>query len=197
MNERDSLVELVETMARLRAECAWKREQTHRSLARYLVEETHETLEAIDSGDMAHLREELGDLLLQVYFHAAIAAESGDFDIRDVAGDLNAKLVRRNPHVFGDSTATHPDEINDAWEQIKLTEKKRATPVEGIPTSLPALLYADKVVDRMRRAGRPVQAETGDVGSRLLALVVEAHDAGLDPEQALRDAVRRALPAAE
>jgi len=197
VNERDSLVELVETMARLRAECAWKREQTHRSLARYLVEETHETLEAIDSGDMAHLREELGDLLLQVYFHAAIAAESGDFDIRDVAGDLNAKLVRRNPHVFGDSTATHPDEINDAWEQIKLTEKKRATPVEGIPTSLPALLYADKVVDRMRRAGRPVQAETGDVGSRLLALVVEAHDAGLDPEQALRDAVRRALPAAE
>ncbi len=197
MNERDSLVELVETMARLRAECAWKREQTHRSLARYLVEETHETLEAIDSGDMAHLREELGDLLLQVYFHAAIAAESGDFDIRDVAGDLNAKLVRRNPHVFGDSTATHPDEINDAWEQIKLTEKKRATPVEGIPTSLPALLYADKVVDRMRRAGRPVRAETGDVGSRLLALVVEAHDAGLDPEQALRDAVRRALPAAE
>ena len=197
MNERDSLVELVETMARLRAECAWKREQTHRSLARYLVEETHETLEAIDSGDMAHLREELGDLLLQVYFHAAIAAESGDFDIRDVAGDLNAKLVRRNPHVFGDSTATHPDEINDAWEQIKFTEKKRATPVEGIPTSLPALLYADKVVDRMRRAGRPVRAETGDVGSRLLALVVEAHDAGLDPEQALRDAVRRALPAAE
>jgi len=197
VNERDSLVELVETMARLRAECAWKREQTHRSLARYLVEETHETLEAIDSGDMAHLREELGDLLLQVYFHAAIAAESGDFDIRDVAGDLNAKLVRRNPHVFGDSTATHPDEINDAWEQIKLTEKKRATPVEGIPTSLPALLYADKVVDRMRRAGRPVRAETGDVGSRLLALVVEAHDAGLDPEQALRDAVRRALPAAE
>jgi XTP/dITP diphosphohydrolase len=197
VNERDSLVELVETMARLRAECAWKREQTHRSLARYLVEETHETLEAIDSGDMAHLREELGDLLLQVYFHAAIAAESGDFDIRDVAGDLIAKLVRRNPHVFGDSTATHPDEINDAWEQIKLTEKRRATPVEGIPTSLPALLYADKVVDRMRRAGRPVQAETGDVGSRLLALVVEAHDAGVDPEQALRDAVRRALPAAE
>lgn len=190
----DPLVELVETMARLRAECAWKREQTHRSLARYLLEETHETLEAIDSGDLVHLREELGDLLLQVYFHAAIAAESGDFDIRDVAADLIAKLVRRNPHVFGDSTASDPDEINEAWEQIKLTEKKRTTPVEGIPTSLPALLYADKVVDRMQRAGHPVVDDEGAIGSRLLALVVEAHDAGVDPEQALRDAVRRVLP---
>ncbi|MEP6816432.1 MAG: MazG family protein [Marmoricola sp.] len=190
----DPLVELVETMARLRAECAWKREQTHRSLARYLLEETHETLEAIDSGDLVHLREELGDLLLQVYFHAAIAAESGDFDIRDVAADLIAKLVRRNPHVFGDSTASDPDEINEAWEQIKLTEKKRTTPVEGIPTSLPALLYADKVVDRMQRAGHPVVDDGGAIGSRLLALVVEAHDAGVDPEQALRDAVRRVLP---
>jgi XTP/dITP diphosphohydrolase len=197
VSEADSLVELVATMARLRAECAWKSRQTHRSLARYLVEETHETLEAIDSGDMVHLREELGDLLLQVYFHAAIAAETGDFTIRDVAADLIAKLVRRNPHVFGDSTATDPDEINEAWEQIKLTEKSRATPDEGIPTSLPALLYADKVVDRMQRAGLPVVDDQGTVGARLLALVVEAHAAGVDPEQALRDAVRRIVPPAE
>lgn len=195
MSEPLPLVELVETMARLRAECAWKGEQTHRSLARYLLEETHETLEAIDSGDMVHLREELGDLLLQVYFHAAIAAESGDFDIQDVAADLLAKLVRRNPHVFGDSTATEPDEINEAWERIKLTEKRRATPTDGIPTSLPALLYADKVVDRLQRAGSPVVDGEGSFGSRLLALVVEAHAAGVDPEQALRDAVRRILPA--
>jgi XTP/dITP diphosphohydrolase len=193
VNEPDSLAELVETMARLRAECPWKSRQTHRSLARYLVEETHETLEAIDSGDLEHLREELGDLLLQVYFHAAIAAESGDFTIRDVAADLIAKLVRRNPHVFGDSTATDPDEINDAWERIKLTEKQRTTPTEGIPASLPALLYADKVVDRMQRAGHPVVDDEGTVGSRLLALVVEAHEAGVDPEQSLRDAVRRAI----
>jgi XTP/dITP diphosphohydrolase len=197
VSEPDSLVELVATMARLRAECAWKSRQTHRSLARYLLEETHETLEAIDSGDMVHLREELGDLLLQVYFHAAIAAETGDFTIRDVAADLIAKLVRRNPHVFGDSTATDPDEINEAWEQIKLTEKSRATPDEGIPTSLPALLYADKVVDRMQRAGLPVVDDQGTVGARLLALVVEAHAAGVDPEQALRDAVRRIVPPAE
>jgi XTP/dITP diphosphohydrolase len=190
----DPLVELVATMARLRAECAWKSAQTHRSLARYLLEETHETLEAIDSGDLLHLREELGDLLLQVYFHAAIAEESGEFTIRDVAADLIAKLVRRNPHVFGDSDATDPDEINEAWEQIKLTEKNRATPTEGIPTSLPALLYADKVVDRLHRAGHEVVDEEGTVGSRLLALVVEAQAAGVDPEQALRDAVRRVQP---
>jgi XTP/dITP diphosphohydrolase len=164
----DPLVELVATMARLRAECAWKSAQTHRSLARYLLEETHETLEAIDSGDLLHLREELGDLI--------------------------AKLVRRNPHVFGDSDATDPDEINEAWEQIKLTEKNRATPTEGIPTSLPALLYADKVVDRLQRAGHAVVDEEGTVGSRLLALVVEAQAAGVDPEQALRDAVRRVQP---
>jgi XTP/dITP diphosphohydrolase len=190
----DPLVELVATMARLRAECAWKSAQTHRSLARYLLEETHETLEAIDSGDLLHLREELGDLLLQVYFHAAIAEESGEFTIRDVAADLIAKLVRRNPHVFGDSDVTDPDEINEAWEQIKLTEKNRATPTEGIPTSLPALLYADKVVDRLQRAGHAVVDEEGTVGSRLLALVVEAQAAGVDPEQALRDAVRRVQP---
>ncbi|MGI9156774.1 MAG: MazG family protein [Marmoricola sp.] len=196
--EPPRLVELVEIMARLRAECAWKSRQTHRSLARYLLEETHETLEAIDSGEVTgdwdHLREELGDLLLQVYFHAAIAAESGAFDIADVAGDLIVKLVRRNPHVFGDSSATTPDEINEAWEQIKLTEKNRATPTEGIPSSLPALLYADKVVDRLQRAGHPVADEGETIGARLLALVVECHAAGVDPEQALRDAVRRIVP---
>ena len=88
-------------MRRLRAECAWKAGQTHRSLARYLLEETHETLEAIDTGDAAHLREELGDLLLQVYFHAVIAEEAGEFTLDDVAADITAKMHRRNPHVFG------------------------------------------------------------------------------------------------
>ncbi len=196
-DRRDALAELAGITARLRAECAWKSRQTHRSLARYLLEETHETLEAIDtgelSGDWSHLREELGDVLLQVYFHAAIAAESGEFGIQDVAGDLVAKLVRRNPHVFGDSTATDPDEINEAWEQIKLSEKNRATPIDGIPPSLPALLYADKVVDRLQRAGHLVGDDEGSFGSRLLALVVESHAAGVDPEQALRDAVRRVV----
>lgn len=191
------VIELVEIMSRLRRECAWKSEQTHRSLARYLLEETHETLEAIDdgeaTGDWDHLREELGDLLLQVYFHAAISEQDGGWGVQDVAADLIAKLVRRNPHVFGDSAASTPAEINEAWEQIKRTEKAREHPTDGLPTSLPALLYADKVIDRVGRAGQPVRADPDsvDIGERLLALAVEAHAAGTDAEQALRDAVRR------
>jgi XTP/dITP diphosphohydrolase len=198
------VVELVETMARLRRECPWKAEQTHRSLSRYLLEETHETLEAIDVGDRTgswdHLREELGDLLLQVYFHAAIAAESGRFDIEDVAADLIAKLHRRNPHVFGDADGEtggrrlEAHEVNEEWQRIKAAEKERASVTDGLPPTLPALLHADKVVDRLERAGTPVVAPGADLGSRLLALVVEAHAAGVDPEQALRDAVRRVTP---
>jgi XTP/dITP diphosphohydrolase len=191
--QRSSLVELVELMARLRRECGWKAAQTHRSLARYLLEESYEVLEALDSGDAAHLREELGDLLLQVYFHAAIAAEDGLFDIEDVAGDLAAKLVRRNPHVFGDVQATDPAEIDATWQAIKQAEKQRTDPLEGIPEALPALLRASKVLDRLEQAGRPVAVdpESADLGERLLALVAEARLAGVDAEQALRDAVRR------
>jgi len=194
------LVELIEVMARLRAECEWKREQTHRSLARYLLEETHETLEAIDTGDLDHLREELGDLLLQVYFHAEIARENGVFDLDDVAGDLIAKLKRRNPHVYGDAPAGTAVEINELWQSIKATEKQRTSPVDGLPPTLPALLYADKVLDRLERAAlveegdEGARLETGsseDLGARLLALVAEARQTGVDPEQALRDAVRR------
>ncbi|MET1060443.1 MAG: MazG nucleotide pyrophosphohydrolase domain-containing protein [Nocardioides sp.] len=233
-------------MARLRAECAWKAGQTHRSLARYLLEETHETLEAIDAGDATgdweHLREELGDLLLQVWFHAVIAAESGTFTIDDVASDLIAKLVRRNPHVFGDASAAvggagrevtdggqvtdagevaeRPDAatINEVWEAIKASEKQRTSVFDGLPPTLPALLLADKVLDRLSRsdpsaevsvlarrgvtsghaepsvvASRTVRSgdPAEDIGERLLALVAEAREAGVDPEQALRDVVRR------
>ena len=208
----EQLVAFLADMRRLRAECSWKREQTHRSLARYLLEETHETLEAIDAGDRTgswdHLREELGDLLLQVYFHAAIAAESGAFDIEDVAADLIAKLHRRNPHVFGDPDGETDGEsggrpleahdVNEEWQRIKAAEKGRASVTDGLPPTLPALLHADKVVDRLERAGTPVVAPSDDLGSRLLALVVEAHAAGVDPEQALRDVVRRVtLPQGE
>ena len=183
-------------MARLRRECAWKAEQTHGSLARYLLEETHETIEAIESGDAAHLREELGDLLLQVYFHAAIAAEAGEYDVADVAADLRDKLIRRNPHVFGDSSATSAEEINEQWELIKRAEKQRDTPVEGIPASLPALLYADKVIDRVKRAGQVIEPDGDDLGDRLLALALEAHRQGVDAEQALRSALARAVDSA-
>ena len=190
------LLELVEVMARLRRECAWKAEQTHASLARYLLEETHEAIEAIESGDAAHLREELGDLLLQVYFHAAIAAEAGEYDVADVAADLRDKLIRRNPHVFGDSSATSAEEINEQWELIKRAEKQRDTPVEGIPASLPALLYADKVIDRVKRAGQVIEPDGDDLGDRLLALALEAHRQGVDAEQALRSALARAVDSA-
>ena len=192
-----ALVELVGIMARLRRDCGWKSAQTHQSLARYLLEETYEVLEALDSGDRTHLREELGDLLLQVYFHAAIAAEDGLFDIEDVAADLAAKMVRRNPHVFGDDEASDPAEIDANWQAIKEAEKQLTDPLEGIPVALPALLRAAKVLERLERAGAPVQVDPGsaDLGERLLALVAEARAAGTDPEQALRDAVRRHTPA--
>jgi XTP/dITP diphosphohydrolase len=204
----EPLLEFVQVMEQLRAECSWKREQTHRSLARYLLEETHEVLEAIDTGDLGHLREELGDLLLQVYFHAIIAAESGAFTIDDVAADVVAKMRRRNPHVFGDAASgdaqtldaqtldaqtLDAQTINELWESIKAQEKQRVTVDEGLPPGLPALLYADKVLDRLARAGRPVEPAGDELGDRLLAMVAEARADGVDPEQALRDAVRRLL----
>jgi XTP/dITP diphosphohydrolase len=192
-----SLVELVAMMARLRAECGWKAAQTHRTLAKHLLEETYETIEAIEAldtgGSPDHLREELGDVLLQVYLHAAIAAQAGQFDIEDVARGLKEKMLRRNPHVFGDVAETDPARINETWEAVKAAEKERTDLLEGIPLELPALARAAKVLDRLERAGTPVTPvpDAADLGDRLLALVAEAREAGLDPEQALRDAVRR------
>jgi len=197
---RSSLDELAEVMARLRRECAWKAGQTHTSLVRYLLEEAYEVIEAIETADPQHLREELGDLLLQVYFHAAIAAESDEFDIEDVAADLIAKLKRRNPHVFGSGEGTadpgDPVAINEQWEQIKAEEKAaRQRPfslMDGVPEELPALIRAVKAIERLERTGRTVEPPTSDdLGDRLLALVIEAERAGRDPEQELRAAVRR------
>lgn len=191
------LVDFLDVMRQLRAGCSWKREQTHRSLARHLLEETHETLEAIDTGDAGHLCEELGDLLLQVYFHAVIAEESGSFTIDDVARGITAKMHRRNPHVFaphGEGLAPGGDAaaVNDAWQAIKAAEKPRTSATDGLPPTLPALLCADKVLDRLERSGSSVgPVGTPDLGDRLLALVAEARETGVDPEQALRDAVRR------
>lgn len=202
----DALLDFVGVMRTLRAQCGWKRGQTHRSLTRYLLEETHELLEALDSfddddhGDDTLLREELGDLLLQVVFHATIAEERGAFTMGDVASDVRDKMVRRNPHVYppqgsvvdGQMTAA---EITDQWERAKATEKQRDSLLEGLAPSLPALLYADKVVDRSARAGTPITVDPAspDLGDRLLALVLAGHADGTDPEQALRDAVTRHL----
>lgn len=186
------LLDLVTVMDRLRSECPWDQRQTHRSLAAYLLEETYETLEAIESGDVDHLREELGDLLLQVYFHARIAAESGPegFTIDDVAAGIVDKLVHRHPHVFAGLDVADADEVNRNWETLKAAEKGRASVLDGIPGQLPALALADKVVGRAARVGvAPTDSES--LGERLLSLVVEARAVGADPEQELRDAVRR------
>ncbi|GAA1503152.1 MazG family protein [Nocardioides humi] len=204
----DAVAEFVAVMRRLRAECPWKQEQTHRSLVRYLVEETYETVDAIDdaeaTGDFGNLAEELGDLLLQVVFHAVIAEERGDFDLDDVARGITAKMRRRNPHVFGDpagdlSAELTAEEVDERWQRIKAAERggrsgQDALPSE-LPSALPALLYADKALARLERAGRPagLAPDSADLGERLLALVAEARAAGVDPEQALRDAVRGRL----
>ena len=205
----ESLLEFLAVMRRLRAECPWKRAQTHRSLARYLLEETHETLEAIDvgdaSGDWDHLREELGDLLLQVYFHAVIAEEAGSFSLDDVARGIDDKMHRRNPHVFGPAggpTELTATEVDAQWQEIKAEERldrlhdREPSAYDGIAAGLPALLLATKILERVpdARAGLPDAGDAAaELGDRLLALVAEATGSGLDPEQALRDAVRRAV----
>lgn len=193
------LLDFLDDMRRLRRECPWKREQTHRSLARYLQEETAETLEAIDTGDDEHLREELGDLLLQVYFHAVIAEESGVFTIDDVARGISEKMHRRNPHVFGPGggpTQLTAAEVDAQWQRIKDTEKARLSPEDGIAPQLSALLLATKVLERDPAAGTSLPDagdRSADLGDRLLAVVQEAVSRGIDPEQSLRDAVRRAV----
>ncbi|UUW92429.1 MazG nucleotide pyrophosphohydrolase domain-containing protein [Pimelobacter simplex] len=198
-----AVAELVAVMRRLRAECPWKQEQTHRSLVRYLLEETYETVDAIDagelSGDWSHLAEELGDVLLQVVFHAAIAEERGEFDLDDVARGITAKMRRRNPHVFGaaeggaDADAgtegLSAAEVDALWQRMKAAEKPGAM-ASPLPSGLPALLYADKALARRERAGSALPDAGPGIGERLLALVAEARAAGVDPEEALRDVVR-------
>jgi XTP/dITP diphosphohydrolase len=204
------LIDLVATMDRLRSPggCPWDAEQTHESLVTYLVEETYETIEAIETGNRSHLREELGDLLLQVMFHSRIAAEdtAEPWSIDDVAGDIVDKLVRRHPHVYADNgCADDADDADDAgaaratagdveasWETRKALEKGRSSAVDGLPWSLPALALAGKLIHRARSHGVEVSiSDDSGLGSRLLQLVSEGRDAGLDAEAELRAAARR------
>jgi len=196
------LDELVSVMHRLRQECAWDREQTHASLVPYLIEESAELVDAIETGDPSELREELGDVLYQVLFHADIAAEHGEFDIDDVASTAAEKMRRRHPHVFGDSTASTTEEIRDQWTAIKKLEKAERTSVlDGIPQGLPALARADKVLGRAAQAGLLTADDAiapatlgfsseDDLGPMLMALVMSAKSVGLDAERALRGAIR-------
>jgi len=214
--------ELVEIMARLRAPqgCPWDREQDHGSLKPYLLEEAYEVLEAIDGGDDAKLCEELGDLLLQVVFHAQIGAEDGTFTADDVTGSICRKLLHRHPHVFADTVVRDSDEVVDNWEQIKRAEPlnhDRDSVLDGIPSALPALQRATKVQKRVAKVGfdwddargpaakvleelREVEeaADSGDrarlvdeIGDLLFAAVNLARMLGVDSEDALRLATDR------
>ena len=184
------LIDLVRVMDRLRSNCPWDQEQTHESLAKYLLEETYETLEAIDTGDRDHLREELGDLLLQVAFHSRIAAEdeAEGFTIDDVAAGIVEKLIRRHPHVFASAEAADAAAVEANWETIKAAEKQRTSVLEGIPLALPALALADKVLGRSAKIHPYEPPTTPTLGDKLLLLVQEARAEGIDPEQALRQA---------
>jgi XTP/dITP diphosphohydrolase len=197
------LERLVETVAVLRAPggCPWDADQSHASLVQYLVEETYELIEAIEAGDRDEMIEELGDVLYQVLFHADIAAHTRgeDFDINDVAAHMNAKMIGRHPHVFGDQTLETADDVIAAWDGFKAAEKPHRTSVlDGIPQGMPALALADKVIGRAQKIGILGQEAPGGValasedelGPLLLAIVASAKSQGLDAERALRSAVR-------
>ncbi|MCX3286955.1 nucleoside triphosphate pyrophosphohydrolase [Streptomyces sp. NEAU-H22] len=191
------LLDLVQVMDRIRAECPWSSRQTHEGLAKYGIEEAYELVEAIEEGDRDELREELGDVLLQVVFHARIAEEGrpedgeDPFSIDDVAGGIVAKLIHRHPHVFGDATATTPEEVKEHWLRTKAVEKQRTSITEGIPLGQPGLALAAKLASRVRTAGLDIPLPPVEgIGYDLLALAVRAESEGVDPEAALRAAAR-------
>jgi len=185
---------MIEVMERLRRDCPWDREQTHESLVTYLIEETYELIEAIETKNSVDLQEELGDVLLQVLFHAQIASEFEGFNIQDVAQKLREKLVNRHPHVFADGEAKTSEEVKQNWEQIKAAEKGRTSPIDGVPIGQPALSLAAKVLHREQKiSGKKVLADSiseEELAAALFNLVSRAHVSGIDPEGALRRWVR-------
>jgi len=211
------LLELVKVMDTLRVNCPWDARQTHASLTPYLLEETYEAVDALAAEDHAAVREELGDVLLQVMFHARVAQERTDgtgYDIDDVADAIISKLTRRHPHVFGDVTVSGPDEVTQNWDAIKAAERAAAraesgaadesagpvSALEGVPLSQPALSLAAQLLRRAEKAGVPAdlaehpadqvadQPEVSEIGRELLAIVGRARAADLDPELELRAA---------
>jgi tetrapyrrole methylase family protein/MazG family protein len=199
------LARLVELCRTLRMRCAWDAEQTHASLARYLLDETYELVEAIEHHDPdvpatdAHLEEELGDVLYQVVFHAAIAEGDGRFSLADVARGIHDKLVHRHPHVFGDAGPLDAAGLDDRWEAIKREEKGRTSELDGLTMTAPSLLLASEVVKKAGRVGAEVPDAPLDdapldddrLGTELLSLVARARAAGLDAELSLRRAALR------
>ncbi|WP_234983347.1 YabN family protein [Demequina sp. NBRC 110053] len=191
----DGVDRLIQVMDRLRSPggCPWDAEQTHQTLTAYALEETYELIEAIESGSREDMLEELGDVLLQVVFHARVAQEHAEapFDIDDVANAVADKLVERHPHVFDGADAGSAEEVHARWERIKKETKQRESVMDGIPAAQPSLARAQKVISRAARAGLSVQDPAGvGIGPQLLALVARAQAEGVDAEAALRDATR-------
>ena len=188
------LEELIATLERLRAPggCAWDAEQTHESLVRYLLEETYELVDAIEAGDDAAMIEELGDVLYQVVFHADIAAAEGRFTLEDVAAYMNAKMIARHPHVFGDRVAETADDVVAMWDDLKRVEKPSRTSVlDGVPQAMPSLLLADKLLGKTAVTPPPLTwTSEEELGASLLGMVAAAKAQGLDAERALRSALR-------
>lgn len=197
------LLRLREVMDRLRSPggCPWDAEQTHESLLKYLLEESYEFIESVEDKDRAAMREELGDLLLQVYFHSRMAEEDGadPFNIEDVAKIVADKLERRHPHVFGDVKVSGTDEVLANWEVQKAEEKGRTSAIDGVPLAQPALPLANKLIYRADKfkydlpVDHPVEVDIkdeADLGNILLGIIDQAAAKGLDPEAALRAATK-------
>ena len=210
---------LVEIMAVLRSPggCNWDRKQTHKSLLPYLVEETYEVVEAIENEDHTHLREELGDLLIQIVFHARIAEEAGRFDINDAIESINEKLIKRHPHVFGEKKELDPQEVRDQWEKIKIDSGEKKSVINGIPKSAPALVKAFRfgekaggvgfdwenaadVMDKVKEGIGEIEVEmqNGDsekleheIGDVLFAISSLARKMDINPEQALNKTLQK------
>jgi XTP/dITP diphosphohydrolase/tetrapyrrole methylase family protein/MazG family protein len=210
--------DLRQTVARLRAPdgCPWDREQTHLTLARCLVDECSELLDTIDRLDLPHMREELGDVLVQVVFHAQLAEERGDFSFDDVARGIDEKLVRRHPHVFGPGRLDTSEQVLHQWEIIKAQEKAAAGKTESavfkpVPPRLPALMFAEAVAERIDKkrlpadgifdqaavAGQAVELTEESAGRRLFELTAACRARGIDPESALRRETGRVVRAVE
>ena len=194
--ERHNIHDLVDIMVLLRGEggCAWDREQTHESIRNNLIEETYEVVEAIDKSDMALMREELGDLLLQVVFHARIAEEEGYFNFDDVANDICAKLILRHPHVFGDIKADTAEKVLDNWDKIKMKSKDQKTSrevLESVSKSLPSLMRAQKLASKVRKRSIDELTLEERIGETLLNLSIICDRENIDAEKALYDACEK------
>ena len=198
------LLRLLEVMDRLRSPggCPWDAEQSHQSLIKYLLEESYEFVDAVDEEDREAMREELGDILLQVYFHSRIAQEhpTDPFSIEDVAEGIADKLIRRHPHVFGDVEVSGSDEVLANWEQLKAAEKNRKSATDGVALSQPALPLITKLIYRAEKNGIKLDLPTADlnnvvsgevaIGDALVAAVVAAIQQGIEPEDLLRSRAR-------